>query len=130
MRCAGCTYVRRIDHLLFADDLKHRHAARARIGKNLLRAPLIACGLSLVGDAMGNDMSKRDAIALISAPENKEDLEHLFKSFDKDKNGSLDAKEWKAFGKLLWEVDVDEAHAQGQNEVRTPRSGPPSDAEN
>ena len=67
---------------------------------------------------MGSGQSKKEALELIASPENKEELEKLFKGFDKDKNGSLDRKEWKEFGKLLYQVDVEQANAAGREEVR------------
>lgn len=68
---------------------------------------------------MGSSLSKKEALAIIASPENKEELERLFRDFDKDKNGALDAKEWQAFGKLLWEVDVEQANEAGRQEVDT-----------
>lgn len=65
---------------------------------------------------MGSGASKAEALAAISHPDDKADLEKVFNSFDKDKSGALDVREWKAFGKLLWEWDVEQAHKDGTDE--------------
>ena len=63
-------------------------------------------------------LTERQILDLISNPENSTGLEELFNAFDTNKNGALEKDEWLAFGKYLWEVDVQDSLDKGEKDVR------------
>ena len=65
---------------------------------------------------MGGEASK-DAHEAITNPENESGVRKAFENFDKNKGGGLDRKEWAAFAKLLWEVNVEDATDEATREV-------------
>lgn len=70
---------------------------------------------------MGSSSSKETAEILqnIAHPDNEAELRTIFAKFDKNKSGSLDKAEWAAFGKYLYQADVELSLKDGEKEVKS-----------
>ncbi len=66
-------------------------------------------------DKPGSDAAQ--IIAAIQNPETSAELRSIFEKFDKDHSNGLDLQEWRAFGKYLYEADVEKPLEQGEKEV-------------
>ncbi len=71
--------------------------------------------------ARHKEFDKPEAAQIIAAIQNPEavaELRFIFEKFDKDHSGGLDLQEWRAFGKYLYEADVEKPLEQYEKEVQ------------